>query len=162
MKKRVILFSTAALVACRGIIGIEDLELADASSTTDAASDTNAVDTASADVVDETKVVKTCNAPGTECRKCCRDNYSPEIQEWAKIANGTGCACASDAGCSVDCSGADTCPPGASPAQKCGKCIDDLLVSGLETTKNPCEKAANDCRANEACRLAVECLEQCP
>lgn len=145
------------LVACRGLLGVEPLELddgeggVDAARTTDARADAPA--DAKADATDAAtpfaaKIAK-CKAENP-CRPCCKAEFRAlkDYEDHARY-----CLC-TEPYCKSACSGGSYCSSSTQPDNPCGKCIDDALIKG------DC-KAANDCTSAE-CKAAIECLQACP
>jgi len=157
LKRRVIFFWTAALVACRGILGVEELELADAGAADagkDALADTvNPSETSTTD----TGSVFDAGCRGVDCPKCCRMGYGPDLDQVGNIGVTKGCFCnGPNAKCVTECA-AGLCA-NKPPAEPCGPCIDMQIRN--PTTKE-CQDTITECLGKENCKKAILCLQSC-
>jgi hypothetical protein len=154
--KRRIFFSLTALVACRGVLGIEELELADSGASKDGASD------APSDAVGQPDTDKTdgispggCATAGN-CRQCCRQTFGKEIDEAAYLGKDS-CFCGAVGKCSTDCA-AGLCVD-AAPKEPCGPCIDGQII---KPASKECEDMVTACVQRPSCKVGVDCLKSCP
>ena len=152
------------LGGCRGVLGIEDLDVAadggaaTADAQVDSPSDANVTDTSPADVTVPTKC-----AEATDCPKCCHDDATlrPAFAKLGQYAKGMGCICGT-APCSsstTEC-GADVCTNLPSPpAAGCLQCIDMQIRPAAGTPQ--CANAKNQCNGDSSCKPFLDCISSC-
>lgn len=145
-----------SLVACRGIVGIEDLALvagggdggaAEASAdgamgdgSTDAAPDADAVQLAQ------------CLSAATECRKCCKDNFA-DFRDLQNNEDARNCFCDTPGECKNDCLSDPYCTADGQPTQgsNCLRCIDDKFEA---------KRCVGKCTSAN-CQAGLNCLRAC-
>jgi hypothetical protein len=174
------LTTVAALVGCRGIIGVEDLGL-------DAGADAAAKDasggaadgssqTTDGSLVDvgvlpmegggpppiDAAVLGTCaGMTGGMCQGCCRMNYGVEQAKLDSYAVADMCICGTSS-CAAECSSSACIGDAGMPPPTCGQCIDTQYGQAAASKSGPCFKALNDCNMNLECQLAAQCHLACP
>lgn len=157
-------FAALAIVACRSVLGIEDIDPVSATdgATTDA---TTLADAAHVDAaVDSGKppFVSACQG-SSECPKCCRETYGEGIGQLEDFSRDGGCLCG--AKCTSECA-ATRCatPPDLvnKPNMGCGECYDHAMVDRQPPGIRACADARDRCeKASTECDEAVKCLEGC-
>jgi hypothetical protein len=154
-----VLLMFASFFGCRGIIGIEDLNVADAGvdggkdsgGSSSSSSSSSGGGEGGAPDAGGPCVGKT----GPECGKCCRDNFRDGVAQLEANAKNTGCICgAGPSSCATECATEIYAgnPPIAGGA--CSPCIDQQL-------RTPACKNARDACNTDACRTAAACEQQC-
>ena len=154
MKRHAIVIALGAfsIVACRAVVGIEDLTVdADASTGDGAVAFDSGVDP------------KTCkDAP--DCRACCTTAIpTADLQQLALFAKGKNCVCptlAGTCGTLTQCGGAnDLCGNASKVTPACGSCVEDEV-----TKKSPsanCVLAITQCDGQKSCKAALDCVQSC-
>ena len=159
-KVKVFTLASVALLSCRGILGIEDIEEGTADGgtvTSDAAADSVGTDSATTDTGIETGADAGC-AKGSGCNVCCREPLkgTSSLPEIEKVAKNAGCICGSGK-CIVECP--EICGAEAGmPQPTCIQCLDNELING---TFGPCGKALDDCEGNATCKPVGVCFRAC-
>jgi hypothetical protein len=175
-----------ALFACRAVLGIDQLELADAapdsalpeaSSGHEAAppAESGAVDAPADSAIDvetfdgpsreaappDANPYSACVAEGQMCRPCCHMSYNAANMELTNDVIMGGCLCGMT-GCASECS-TSLCamPPqgGANVPMTCNMCYDTVV---LPPTSQACMQAVATCRGSATCRDIIDCLMACP
>lgn len=156
-----------ASVGCRGIIGIEPLEIADGGP--DAAPDARGGVDGSAEGGGgeagggdagggDASPYAACVQQGAMCRPCCHTTFNTANQQLMQGARSGGCFCADAGGeCQSECA-ASLCA-GAMPDMTCGPCIDNAVLSPSTPT---CMQAVSHCEASQSCRDIIDCMKACP
>lgn len=158
----------ASIVACRGVIGIEEQTFVPdggaEGGTADGGTDTGASTDARGDV-DLQGIVDECKREGVaSCRACCGRELPSSfalLKGFAGPASGP-CACAPDGGapCSQDCGGVQSVcvgsPPGPSTEAQCEAC----LLTNI-TSSSSCDGAESACNQNNGCRPLLTCITEC-
>ncbi len=145
--------ASGAVTGCRGIIGVEDLALADGGDASTAESGTT--DGGSVDAsVTETGPVSEC-ATKSECRQCCKQENpagSPKLEKAAQS-----CICGDGGACPTQCA-TSTCLATPSPPEgSCAPCFDNaILQAGCADERDTCE------RDSPECHTLIACLKSCP
>lgn len=164
------------LVACRGLVGIEDLGLdagTDAATGTDGSTPTDGSTTdgsttkdATSDAASDgstpeggpppppgdcTTEIASCSSQGLQCRKCCKDGCGAFHSELDDLQATRTCICAA---CSQQCAGDTYCTTttGAPATPTCGGCIDQTYKNG---------QCSTTCTST-ACQAGLTCLKNCP
>jgi len=161
-----------ALGACRAVIGIEELGLADADAGRDASADVaseaeaTAGDAAADGALDVAAVLAKCRARGESgCAACCASELEGAFDTFL-AGDQVGCACggpgAPDAACGPDCGGNEAVcpgspkPPAGGPPQDCRGCV------LRNAAAPPCARALTACKSAASCEPVARCFEQCP
>jgi hypothetical protein len=157
-----LLGACGALVACRGVLGIEELELVDAgedaAGASDAATQAEAANDSGLDApapVDAgmDSPFASCGAQGANCPMCCHDNVTMAafiaLDEYGVDA---GCICGSGSCPPSQC--ASVCANPSSPPN-CGMCTDPVFAGSA------CPAVGNACANDPSCAAAIECLRIC-
>jgi hypothetical protein len=142
------------LTACRGIVGITDLELGDAGTSTDVRDGGGDAGSADASPPADSGGAS-CSSRGPECGRCCRDNARDANPILEGILRGS-CLCGDAGLCTSEC--AMTVCAGAAPTgpTACQPCMDQAV-------KNPaCSSGKQACRNDVRCASLLNCLEACP
>lgn len=149
---------------CRGLLDIEDLELAgdggagtDAGAVEDARRDTNApVDTGSPDTG-----APVC-ARGAGCLKCCKESFGMQTPTLEQQMREKGCICGSGA-CTSECGSTMCATPAlqpAAPPNPCVPCVDGLILA-TPAPSAACQQAFTACSNQVNCRDVMRCLTEC-
>jgi hypothetical protein len=152
----------AAPLACRGIIGIEELSYSGADGGLDAnvSPDPNRVPPGG----EGAHPVEACTSQARPaCVTCCKTGVFAE--SWSRViqALGQGCLCGPDAPCGPACGGKPECPgspaapPGTPPQEECSACIERVLAVG----NTMCPAQVTTCEHETSCQLAVACMRGC-
>lgn len=155
---KVFTLASVALLGCRAVLGIEEIEeTSDAGTgTNDAAADSVAIDSPIGDgaVADTNEACP----PGPGCNVCCREPFkgTPTLPELEKIAKAAQCICGDAGACSTECS--TICSGPGMPDPTCIQCLDAVLIG---KAKPECQKALQDCANNVTCKPVGECLKTC-
>jgi hypothetical protein len=151
-----------ALVACRGVIGIEDLALdkkADGGGTEAGGIDGGGTDATKVDGGGSD--AGGCKVSGN-CRMCCRDDLTirPGFGTLEALTADAGCLCAV---CGADCT-ATTCasPPVMGMNMPCNMCADDLFTNPTNFGAPKCQDAKAKCMNDPTCKAALDCMVSCP
>ncbi len=146
------------MVACRGLIGIEELQLdagTDGSQSasggpTDATTDATVDATSVADGGTDAPPPGTVCEAGPDCRMCCKNTYALHDLELAERP----CFCDAGGACTAQCLTDSYCMNGqlGPPGQSCAPCIDDSFSKGVCT--EACKSAG--------CQAGLACLHACP
>jgi hypothetical protein len=152
-----IVVASAMIVACRGVIGIEDLTLVDgggADGSKDAPVD------APPDRPADTGPKDPCASGGNPCPPCCHQSHKAELAELIRLARQSGCMCGGG-GCGSECGNSDCSPTVPPPMMVDGTCAmcEDSLFRGNPT--GACAKTITDCENSAACQPAIHCLQSC-
>lgn len=154
-----------ALVACRGILGIDALELDDGATGADGGGADAAAEASAADggggSADAGPAYPQCVAQGGACRKCCHDDVPGLGEEFERLMNHAkpGCLCGQQGECKEEC-GAAFCGGGAAPLGGCPPCVDDIFTRN--DLAGPCKDAADACNGDPTCKPMLDCLSACP
>jgi hypothetical protein len=158
---KVFTLASVALLSCRAVLGIEDIEegAADGGTTGDAATDSVGTDSATGDTGVDTGVDAGPNAEclamaGTECGKCCRTSNmtgNGQLEQALKP-----CLCA-DGGCANDaCKTTSICGGASEPKDTpCIPCVDGMVKS------SSCLVGRDECAKTPTCKAAYDCLAAC-
>ena len=179
---RIGLLAIAALgVACRGIVGIEDLTVSDGGGVTPG---TDAGDAGGGgDAAKEGSVppgppappgvppmpppppgdagechVTAANFP--DCMACCRNDNAGQLQAWDDTARTAGCLCDAStcqSSCQADLCAATPVPPGPT----CFPCFDPWSAGVPQHTGQECDNARTTCGNGTTCRDIVACFLSC-
>lgn len=150
-------------LACRGLVGIEDLEVVDGgdvgdgrvaaeTSTGDASSDTSTTSPDTGTKPVDAGAAAACLA-SSDCRKCCKDSFA-EFRDWSGSAGPRSCICTGAKGCQP-CMNEDGgfCAGQQEPqGGNCVPCVDDTLIRG----------DCNEGCTSAACLEGLACLKACP
>jgi hypothetical protein len=158
-----------ALLACRGIIGIEPLELSDSGMDASAGGDATSHDASTdagggpdtAGPADGGDPYAQCATQGGGCRPCCHTNFASAFNALPLYLRDAGCICGTGQ-CSDVATGCaqQTCAnPPQPPQPPCGPCIDTIMLQ--KPLAGSCDKGATDCMNDPTCKQAVECLRAC-
>ena len=153
-----------SLVACRAVVGVEELR---ATSSTQDGGGADASDAATVDAGADADGVASRCAATQDCRRCCRGELATAYGELRRTAGGPNgeCACgppASGVPCAVACAGdQETCPgsPGPEGGTSPGSCEGCLLEKIIKDTG--CMKARRACEQSPACKPIADCLAAC-
>lgn len=168
------------LAACRGVLGIEPLELvgdggvdgassdgtptgadADAAAPGSDASDGSTTADSPPDAPPDTSaIISMCVGQGTNCRPCCKMSLMQGNESLTMLAVQAGCICGSGQ-CASECDGSTCGGSGAPPPQACAMCTDTALL-GPGSPSQPCSQAVDDCMQTPACAPVMQCLMACP
>ena len=173
------LLAIAALgVACRGIVGIEDLSVVDGGTPPPAAGDGGGGD--AGDAAKEGSVppgppgvppmpppppgdagsCHTTAANFPDCMTCCRNDNAGQLQAWDDTARAAGCLCDAStcqSSCQADLCAATPAPPGPT----CLPCFDPWSAGVPQHTGVDCDNARTTCGNGTACRDIVACFVSC-
>jgi hypothetical protein len=145
------------LLACRAIIGVEDLELVhdggvDAHAADGGVKDgaTNTGTDAATGQVDSTTKIAECIKPGVDCRRCCKTAFG-DFTDAENSETTRKCMCRPEH-CQDKCGDASDYCGGGRPSEGCAPCLDD------EHIKNQCNEACT----SAGCLAGLSCLQQCP
>ena len=152
---KVFTLASVALLSCRGILGIEEIEEGTAdggTGTPDAAADSVGTDSATPDTGSETGAdAGVCSdKTGGDCTKCCRELGKENYKELENLLK----PCLCDGGCN-DCQ-ANLCAGGDPAGTQCIPCMDNAIKSGTQ-----CTKEKNDCFAKTGCKPVYDCIAAC-
>lgn len=147
---KVFTVASVALLSCRAVLGIEEIE--------DGTLDGGAADGGGTDAPADSVVIDTGDAgicsdkTGTECGKCCRQaggpGYKEELEPIIK-------PCLCGGACAGDCL-ANLCDGGDPVGSNCIPCMDD------EIQAQKCVPQKTECYAKSAnCRLVWDCIAAC-
>lgn len=156
---KVFTLASVALLSCRGILGIEEIEEGTAdggAGTPDAATDSVGTDSAKPDVAPGEDAGACANKTGNDCGKCCRD--SNQIGNGELEANLKQCLCDAGSGCSPadSCFTTKICGGTAEPKDTpCIPCIDSTVKSNL------CPSGKMQCGASANCKAVFDCIAAC-
>lgn len=162
MDRRVFGLASVALLSCRAVLGIEELEVGDGgAATTDAGADAprdGGLDARSDAPTDAGGGAKTdvaaCAAKADlkECSICCRDSFAAAAGQLEQTFKPCVCAsaCAATEGCDTT-----LCAGGNAGGTNCPKCIDEVVRNGS------CKKESDDCERSSGCEPALTCLRAC-
>jgi hypothetical protein len=149
---KVFTVASVALLSCRAVLGIEEIEEGTTDAGTgapDAAADS--VGTDSANPADGPPV-SACTAMGDQCGRCCRMNAGPAYKEELEVIIKP-CLCTG--GCADSCK-SNLCDGGDPKDTPCLPCMDQAIRTGT------CPKERDDCTAKSAaCKAAYDCLASC-
>jgi len=178
MKRRVswaIIAPLLVLGGCRGVLGIEDLDVvADggtpkAEAGTDAMIGTDAMmgTDARGDALPMPTIDAGCGATsGMACGMCCRQSQAlaPGFEKLAQLAKMSGCVCGATGACTAtsEC-GSDLCLAGGTAmAMGCGGCVDMATRKAPGGTLTPaCQTAVDNCAADPDCSQVLFCSHSC-
>ncbi len=167
--------ASLVLVACRGIVGIEPLELVDGgrsdSESSSSSGDGAAADTGQVDAGHDARSdahqgrdsgpdvpVTNCPTMGSMCLGCCRMTVGGSdfaaLENYGRLS---GCLCGSGA-CQSACSTSVCATPPGPMNMTCGMCTDPQLVSMTAA----CVSAGDMCAKDSTCAAAIDCLRSCP
>ena len=148
MRGKVFTLASVALLSCRAVIGIEDLEdPTDAGAGgKDAGSDSVRTD---ADTGPGPDTGATCS--GQDCGKCCRDQAGPAYKEELEP---TLKPCLCDGGCASSC-GTNLCMNIDAKDTPCLPCMDDAIRN------DSCPKEKATCGQSTTCKAVYDCLAKC-
>jgi hypothetical protein len=172
---RIGLLAIAALgVACRGIVGIEDLTVSDGGTAppgSDAGDSGGGGDAgkegstttpppgppAPPPPADASGDISSCKGEqGGQCFQCCRQQVGQAWHLLELAGIDAGCICGS-AACLSECGGSgELCsanPSGGPPGPACGPCVDPALKS--------CALGQSKCAGEPSCKLAADCIGAC-
>gem|GEM_PF-3031685 len=158
-----------AAAGCRGIIGIEPLEIADGG--VDGGRDARGAVDASADAAGggdagggeagggDASAYAACVQEGSSmCRPCCHATFSGASMQLGQTAIGAGCMCADAGGeCQSECA-SSLCVQKA-PSMTCGPCFDNAVLSPSTPT---CTQAVSECEGSSSCHDIIDCMKACP
>jgi hypothetical protein len=171
------------LAGCRGVLGIEPLELVDGGDATqadapgnDATNDAGSEATPGTDgpVEAEASVDADAGSPvdaapdilaicanegGMNCRPCCKSSLATQTGALIGYMLSSGCICGGGQ-CAAECDSSLCGAAPGPPPMACANCS-DMAVLGPSTISGPCTTAINDCRNDNACAAAIECLQGC-
>lgn len=161
MDKRVFGFASVALLSCRAVLGIEELELVDGGAATGPGQDasTDGAPDAGGDAPSDggggAKTDVAACASKTDlrdCSMCCRDSFPAAAGELEQTFKGCVCAaaCAATEGCDTT-----LCTGGSVGGTNCPKCIDEVVRGGA------CIKESDQCARSATCEPALTCLLSC-
>jgi hypothetical protein len=165
-----------ALVACRAVLGIDALELADAGPSPEAAPESDSASGGRDTSVDVAIDVPThdsppegapadanpyaaCVAQGTMCRPCCHMSYPSANMELTNDVVTNGCLCGPTGQCSTECASALCAMPPQGGSMACSVCYDMAI---LPPTSQPCIQGVQTCQGSATCRDVIDCLMACP
>ena len=162
--KRAIFFGLSGIVAlagCRAVIGIDDLEPADAGSKQNPTKDAGAEGGGGGTEAGpgpgpgpSSFDINTC-LTGGQCRPCCKQNIQA-LKTTFEQGPGAQCLCTQST-CKSKCAdGICADPPVMGPPKpECAMCTDDFLGN---PQGNSCETVCGD---DPDCRLGIKCLQNC-
>jgi len=153
MRGKVFTLASVALISCRAVLGIEELdEVADAGKTT---SDGGAgAKDATGDVNTGADSGSTC-AMNAECGKCCREadkEANKRLEGFLKT-----CLCEAGPGACTDCVSTDVCGQSTpAPNTNCIPCIDGKIKA------DSCPNEKKQCGGDTGCKAVYDCIHSCP
>jgi hypothetical protein len=155
-----------ALIACRGIVGIQDLTVDDGGTTEhDAGTQEDAAPQQDSgrpppDSAGGPETGNGCSANAHEaCLACCMQQ-NMGVGMTLMQNGGQGCLCNSPGACKTQCA-QYTCatpPNGNPPDQTCGACQTDAFLNGASA---PCASVLSQC-TDSACKALADCAKSCP
>ena len=157
MRGKVFTLASVALLSCRAVLGIEELEdpTSDGGAGTDGGADA-ATDSARTDA--DTGVPPgdggsgACVSEGGACGRCCRDQAGPAYKDQLEPILKP-CLC--DGGCTTQCS-TNLCAGGDPKDTACLPCMDDAIRNGV------CKQERDQCNQTPSCKAVYDCLASCP
>ncbi len=161
MQKRIFGLASVALLSCRAVLGIEELEVVDGGAGSDAGADgssdggPDARADAPTDAGGGAKTdVSACVAKPDlkDCSMCCRDSFPTAVPVMEQTFKACVCAspCATTNGCDTT-----LCAGKAVAGTDCPKCVDDVVRNGS------CKKESDECANSPSCEPALTCLRSC-
>lgn len=149
MRGKVFTLASVALLSCRAVLGIEELD----DQATDAgtgANDGGASDSARTDA--DTGANPNACVSSSDCGRCCRmaagAAYKEELEPIIK-------PCLCDGGCSAQCT-TNICAGGDPAGTACLPCMDDAIQA------DTCKKERDQCFQSGTCKAVYDCIKTCP
>lgn len=166
-KKRVFTLTATAVVSlagCRGVIGIEDLDVRNDAGPGSGDGGTDGPkggpDSGGPDVTPGGDAGCRSRPTGMDCGKCCHDDATlgPQFMALQKLAVETGCVCGTGACTAASECGSTLCAMVMGGGMECGPCIDGVLRT---STSSACMTLANRCMT-DGCKGIYDCIRDCP
>jgi hypothetical protein len=158
MRGKVFTLASVALLSCRAVLGIEDLQENKDGGTTadggpggkDAGPDTTPAKDGSSDTGSD---ASGCSGQvGPDCGKCCRDSNMLANKNLEDSLKAGSCLCTAE--CSSEC-GSNLCTGGDPAGTECPKCIDTVIKA------NKCSADVSSCEKSADCKVLTDCIRSC-
>jgi hypothetical protein len=183
--------AASSLGACRGVLGIENLELVDAGDGGEMRADTSVgpesgtaesggQDAAQDDVTSpdsapsvdsspppsdgagpDASPYAMCVAEGQMCRPCCRTTYLSANTVFTQLAGTDGCLCGASGQCQSECV-ASICASPPNGSTPVMACNSCFDMAVISPTASACMSADQTCEGEPSCQDVIDCLNSCP